>query len=43
MGFLFEDKVGEQEQVAYNFSADVNERNAKAADQEAARKAVFGD
>ena len=37
MGFLFEDKVGQQEQVAYNFSADVNERNAKAADQEAAQ------
>ena len=37
MGFLFEDAAGRQEQAAYNFNADVNERNAKAADQEAAQ------
>jgi hypothetical protein len=37
MGFLFEYQAGQQEQAAYNFNADVNERNAKAADQEAAQ------
>lgn len=37
MGFLFEYQAGQQEQAAYNFSADINERNAKAADQEAAQ------
>jgi len=37
MGFLFEYQAGQQEQAAYNFNADINERNAKAADQEAAQ------
>ena len=37
MAFLFEYQAGQQEQAAYNFNADVNERNAKAADQEAAQ------
>ena len=37
MGFLFEYKAGQQQQAAYNFNADINERNAKAADQEAAQ------
>jgi len=37
MAFLFELSAGRQEQVAYNYNADINERNAKASDQEAAQ------
>jgi len=37
MAFLFELAVGRQEQAGFNFNADVNERNAKAADQNAAQ------
>ena len=37
MAFLFELTAGRQEQAAYNFNADVNERNAAAADQNAAQ------
>ena len=37
MGFLFELSAGRQEQAAYNYNADINERNAKASDQEAAQ------
>ena len=37
MGFLFEYKAGQQQQAAYNYNADINERNAKTADQEAAQ------
>jgi hypothetical protein len=37
MGFLFELSAGKQEQAAYNYNSDINERNAKAADQEAAQ------
>ena len=39
MSFLFPVAQGRQEQVAYNYNADINERNAKAADQEAAQLA----
>ena len=37
MGFLFEYKAGQQQQAAYNYNADINERNAKTADHEAAQ------
>lgn len=37
MSFLFELSAGKQEQAAYNYNADINERNAKASDQEAAQ------
>tara|TARA_R100000388_G_C7224122_1_gene150753 strand:+ start:12 stop:461 length:450 start_codon:yes stop_codon:yes gene_type:complete len=37
MSFLFELSAGRQEQAAYNYNADINERNAKASDQEAAQ------
>ena len=37
MAFLFELSAGRQEQAAYNYNADINERNAKASDQEAAQ------
>ena len=37
MAFLFELQAGKQEQAAYNYNSDINERNAKASDQEAAQ------
>tara|TARA_R100001509_G_scaffold133006_1_gene86584 strand:+ start:364 stop:816 length:453 start_codon:yes stop_codon:yes gene_type:complete len=37
MAFLFELSAGRQEKVAYDYNADINERNAKASDQEAAQ------
>jgi len=37
MSFLFPIAQGRQEQAAYNYNADINERNAKAADQQAAQ------
>ena len=37
MSFLFPIAAGRQEQAAYNYNADINERNAKAADQQAAQ------
>ena len=37
MAFLFELSAGRQEQAAYNFNSDINERNANASDQEAAQ------
>ena len=35
MSFLFPIAQGRQEQAAYNYNADINERNAKVAEQEA--------
>ncbi len=37
MSFLFPIAAGRQEQAAYNYNADINERNAKVAEQEAAQ------
>lgn len=37
MSFLFQLSAGRQQQAAYNFNADINERNARASDQEAAQ------
>ena len=35
MGFLFEYQAGQQKQAAYNYNSDINERNAKAFEQQA--------
>ena len=40
MGFLFELSAGKQQQAAYNYNRDINERNALVAEQEA-RQLVF--
>lgn len=34
MGFLFELQAGKQEQAAYNYNTDINERNADVAEQQ---------
>lgn len=34
MGFLFELQAGKQEQAAYNYNSDINERNAQVAEQQ---------
>lgn len=34
MGFLFEYQAGKQEQAAYNYNTDINERNADVAEQQ---------
>ena len=35
MGFLFELSAGAQQQAAYNYNSDINERNAQVADTQA--------
>ena len=35
MGFLFELSAGKQQQAAYNYNSDINERNAQVADTQA--------
>jgi hypothetical protein len=35
MGFLFELSAGKQQQAAYNYNSDINERNAQVAEQQA--------
>lgn len=42
MGFIFEYQAGRAAEAAYDYSADVNERNALAADQNAAQ-AIFAE
>lgn len=34
MGFLFELQAGKQEQAAYNYNSDINERNADVSEQQ---------
>lgn len=34
MGFLFELSAGKQQQAAYNYNSDINERNAQVAEQQ---------